>query len=192
MVLYETSADASNAISRLNGYEFHGRPLEVRLDKYFRPDTYRNRFPHPRTGARPGYTNYGVSPVKKSPFTYNVKGDGPVSDTIFVGNLPWATTDLDLHELFQSVATVVKAEIQCVADGRSAGSGVVQFDTPASAHIAVEKLNGYTYGNRSLSISFATYPSAPEPLADGVPTAPATAIAAPSEPAATFASESAN
>lgn len=214
VVLYETSADASNAISRLNGYEFHGRPLEVRLDKYFRPDAYRSRFgnsPRVNNGGRPGFNSNNASngtPVKRSPFTDGVKGDGPVSDTIFVSNLPWATTNLDLYQLFQSVASVVEAEIQYEADGRSAGAGVVKFDTPASAENAVERLNGYTYGNRSLQISFATYPPVVAGAAieggaeagaegaasanEGVPTAPATATsAAPAAPAAAPASDAA-
>lgn len=199
VVLFETGADADNAIARLNGYEFHGRPLEVRIDKFFRPENVRGRFgsgsSRPEGGSRfDSYNggnngNAGTAPSsKRSPFTDGVKGDGPVSDTIFVSNLPWATTNLDLVELFQSVATVVKAEIQYEVDGRSAGAGVVKFDTPASAHIAVEKLNGYTYGNRSLQISFATYPPSGNGAAGpgegpaggsmdmNVPTAPATTL----------------
>lgn len=170
VVLYETSSDASNAISRLNGYEFHGRALEVRLDRYYRADSFRSRLGSNsgRSGSgRPGFDDFN-SPVKRSSFADGVKGNGPVSDTIYVSNLPWATTDLDLVELFQSVATVIKAEIQYEASGRSAGAGVVKFDTPASAHIAVEKLNGYTYGNRPLNISFATYPNVMDSSNDGI------------------------
>lgn len=184
VVLYESSADASNAIAKLNGYEFHGRPLEVRLDKFYRPENFNARSSRfggnsPRFNARPGNNNgfagFNPTPVKKSPFTDRVTGNGPVSDTIFVSNLPWATTDRDLVELFQSVATVKQAEIQLESNGRSAGAGVVQFDTPASAHIAVEKLSGYNYGNRPLTISFATYPPDADVSNTVVPTAPSTA-----------------
>lgn len=199
VVLYETSADASNAIAKLNGYEFKGRPLEVRLDKFYKPDSYSSRgsrFGSP--GARfsrgsPGssFANYS-GPVKRSAFTDQVTGNGPVGDTVYVSNLPWATTNNDLVELFQSVATVKNAEIQLEHSGRSAGAGVVQFDTPASAHIAIEKLSGYIYGGRPLTLSFATYPPDASVSATIVPTAPAASVVTPVAPASTSESVSAD
>lgn len=184
VVLFESSIDAENAITKLNGYEFNGRPLEVRLDKFYKPGSSGFRSGGGSKFGRFGdvrspnsFANYN-GPVKGSPFTDGVTGHGAVNDTIYVSNLPWATTDQDLVELFQSVASVKRAEIQLEPSGRSAGAGVVQFDTPASAHIAIEKLNGYSYGNRPLTISFALYAGEPEVSSNGYPTAPSTASSA--------------
>ncbi|VVT58506.1 uncharacterized protein SAPINGB_P006243 [Magnusiomyces paraingens] len=227
VVLFDTAADADNAIARLNGYEFNGRPLEVRLDRFYRPGArpgsrpypprssdhhhHNNNnnnnnpsgnslLPHHSSSSSPpsssssGFANYN-GPVKRSPFTDGVSGNGQVNDTIFVSNLPWATTDQDLVELFQSVASVSRAEIQLEPSGRSAGSGVVQFDTPASAHIAIEKLNGYVYGNRPLVISFATYPdstSSAATTAAGNGSSVVTPVATPSAPASVVSAPSTN
>ncbi|KAF5095420.1 hypothetical protein D0Z03_001836 [Geotrichum reessii] len=149
-VLFSNPNDAEIAIEKFNGFEMDGRALEVRVDRLTR-----NGPP----------TDSGRPPAESNPFTDGARGNGPMSETIFVDNLPWATTDNDLIELFQTVGTVERAQIQLEPNGRSAGSGVVKFDTPASADIAIEKFHNYNYGNRPLKLSFVSYNdmSAPPP-----------------------------
>ena len=63
--------------------------------------------------------------------------------------LPWSTSNEDLVELFETVGSVVLAEI--LYDGtRSKGEGVVQFTETAEAQTAGEKFTGYMYGGRPL------------------------------------------
>jgi len=63
--------------------------------------------------------------------------------------LPWSTSNEDLVELFETVGTVVLAEI--LFDGnRSKGEGIVQFTETAEAQTAGEKFTGYMYGGRPL------------------------------------------
>ncbi|ORY34640.1 hypothetical protein BCR39DRAFT_513770 [Naematelia encephala] len=71
---------------------------------------------------------------------------------ILVRNLPWSTSHEDLVELFETVGSVVLAEI--LFDGqRSRGEGVVQFTETAEAQTAGEKFMGYNYGGRPLGKS---------------------------------------
>lgn len=60
-------------------------------------------------------------------------------------------------ELFTTIGKVEQAEIQYEHNGRSRGTGVVRFDTPETAEIAIEKFSGYQYGGRPLGLSFVKY-----------------------------------
>lgn len=51
--------------------------------------------------------------------------------------LPWSTSNEDLVELFTTIGKVERAEIQYEANGRSKGTGVVQFDSPENAETAI-------------------------------------------------------
>ena len=51
--------------------------------------------------------------------------------------LPWSTSNEDLIELFQTIGKVERAEIQYEPNGRSKGTGVVQFDTADNAETAI-------------------------------------------------------
>lgn len=169
-VLFASPEDAQNAIAKFNGYDMGGRDIEVREDRFAQrgaseASSFGARIGRPSAGSSAGGARF--PPPKANPFTDGAAGNGPMSETIFVANLPWATTDSDLVELFQTVGRVERAEIQLEASGRSAGAGVVKFDTPASADIAIEKFSGYNYGNRPLGLSFVSYRNdAPPPPSD--------------------------
>lgn len=60
-------------------------------------------------------------------------------------------------ELFQTIGKVDKAEIQYEPNGRSRGTGVVQFDTAENAETAISKFTGYQYGGRPLGLSYVKY-----------------------------------
>ena len=51
--------------------------------------------------------------------------------------LPWSTSNEDLVELFTTIGKVERAEIQYEPNGRSRGTGVVQFDTAENAETAI-------------------------------------------------------
>lgn len=50
-------------------------------------------------------------------------------------------------ELFTTIGKVERAEIQYEPNGRSRGTGVVQFDTAENAETAIGRLCAYPYGN---------------------------------------------
>ena len=73
---------------------------------------------------------------------------------LFVGGLPWATTNDDLRDLFSQAGTPSSATI--VTDrmtGRSRGFGFVEFDNDAEADKALEMFNGQDYNGRSLVVN---------------------------------------
>ncbi len=72
---------------------------------------------------------------------------------IYVGNLPWATTEADLRDLFGSFGTVHStAVITDRETGRSRGFGFVEMDQDA-ADEAISKLDGRDFGGRPLRVN---------------------------------------
>ena len=54
--------------------------------------------------------------------------------------LPWSTSNEDLVDLFTTIGKVERAEIQYEPNGRSRGTGVVEFDSGDNAEEAISKL----------------------------------------------------
>ena len=75
--------------------------------------------------------------------------------------LPWSTSNEDLVELFTTIGVVKRAEIQYEPNGRSRGTGVVEFDQADSAETAIAKFTGYQYGGRPLGLSYVKYTNQP-------------------------------
>ena len=72
---------------------------------------------------------------------------------IYVGNLPWATTDDDLRELFATYGAVASsAVVNDRETGRSRGFGFVEMDG-ADADKAIGELDGRDYGGRALRVN---------------------------------------
>jgi RNA recognition motif-containing protein len=73
--------------------------------------------------------------------------------TLYVGNLPWSTTEDDLVQAFSQHAQVVSARI--ITDrktGRSRGFGFVEVGDQ-DAEQAVEALNGTNLGGRDIIVN---------------------------------------
>ncbi|MFA6169638.1 MAG: RNA-binding protein [Candidatus Margulisiibacteriota bacterium] len=73
--------------------------------------------------------------------------------SIFVGNLPWSTTDADLSAKFSEFGNVISARI--VSDkfsGKSRGFGFVDMEN-ADAEKAIAALTGYKWGDREITIN---------------------------------------
>ena len=73
---------------------------------------------------------------------------------IYVGNLPYSTTDEDLKGLFAAHGEVASARV--VVDrmtGRSKGFGFVEMTDRAQAQQAIEALNGYDIEGRKLRVN---------------------------------------
>ena len=73
---------------------------------------------------------------------------------LYVGNLPFQTTDAELKTLFAQAGEVTRATV--VIDkftNRSRGFGFVEFTDDASAKKAIESLNGRDLGGRPLKVA---------------------------------------
>lgn len=72
---------------------------------------------------------------------------------IYVGNLPWSTTDEDLRELFATYGAVQSsAVVNDRETGRSRGFGFVEMEDADCAK-AVAELDGRDYGGRALRVN---------------------------------------
>ena len=73
---------------------------------------------------------------------------------IYVGNLPWSTSDQDLTDAFGAFGSVEKASI--ISDrnsGRSKGFGFVTMNDADEANKAIEAMNGSDMGGRALKVN---------------------------------------
>ncbi|KAL8774956.1 MAG: hypothetical protein Q9209_000435 [Squamulea sp. 1 TL-2023] len=197
IVAYEHPDDARNAIAQFNGYDWQGRMLEVREDRFAgAPGGFvggrggygmgargggfaarggyggRGGFGGGFGGGRGGYGGgYGGPPASAidnsaaaaappNPFTDYASSGGEKNEIIYVRNLPWSTSNEDLVELFTTIGKVERAEIQYEPNGRSRGTGVVQFDSADNAETAISKFTGYQYGGRPLGLTYVKYMNA--------------------------------
>jgi RNA recognition motif-containing protein len=72
---------------------------------------------------------------------------------IYVGNLPFSTTDADLRQLFANHGEVLSASVVMDREsGRSRGFGFVEMDT-ATATSAISALDGCDFAGRSLRVN---------------------------------------
>lgn len=75
---------------------------------------------------------------------------------LFVGGLPFSTTDDELKELFAAHGAVASATVVRDRDsGRSKGFGFVEFENDDEGKKAQEALNGSEVGGRTISVDMA-------------------------------------
>lgn len=73
---------------------------------------------------------------------------------LYVGGLPYETTDDGLKELFSEVGTVESAKV--VTDrysGRSRGFGFVEMTNDDEAQKAIDSMNGKQVGERTITVN---------------------------------------
>jgi RNA recognition motif-containing protein len=72
---------------------------------------------------------------------------------VYVGNLPWGVTDLDLQNLFAPFGSVESAQVVTDRDsGRSRGFGFVEMAAHHASQ-AIAKLNGHEMESRALRVN---------------------------------------
>lgn len=73
---------------------------------------------------------------------------------LYVGNLPWGTSENDLRGLFTAYGAVESVTILTdQSTGRSKGLGVVELPSDEQARAAMGGLNGRLVVERSLTVS---------------------------------------
>ena len=73
---------------------------------------------------------------------------------LYVGNLPFDTTEDQLHEMFSAHGQIT--QVKLVTDqetGRSRGFGFVEMSTEQEAQIAIDKMNKAKVGDRELTVN---------------------------------------
>ena len=77
-----------------------------------------------------------------------------MSKRIYVGGLPFKTTEEEMNTLFATYGQVTSAKL--ITDkysGQSRGFGFVEMPNDEEANAAMEKLNGSDFGGRKLTIN---------------------------------------
>ena len=72
---------------------------------------------------------------------------------LYVGNMSYDTTQDQIRELFSQAGEVT--EVSLITDretGRPKGFGFVEMATEEGAQVAIKRFNGYTLGNRNLTV----------------------------------------
>lgn len=73
---------------------------------------------------------------------------------IYVGNLPFSTTESDLHDAFSEHGDV--SSVSIITDretGRSRGFGFVEMNDDGAAREAINAMNGAQLDGRSLTVN---------------------------------------
>jgi RNA recognition motif-containing protein len=74
---------------------------------------------------------------------------------LFVGNLPFDTTESQIKELIAGAGRTVRS-VKIITDketGRSRGFAFVDLDSEEEAKAAIEELNGKDFGGRALKVN---------------------------------------
>jgi RNA recognition motif-containing protein len=72
---------------------------------------------------------------------------------LYVGNLPYSVTELELRDLFAGMGTITEAKIVTDRDtGRPRGFGFVEMSTEDEARKAIDELNGRDVQGRPLAV----------------------------------------
>ena len=73
---------------------------------------------------------------------------------LFVGGLPFSTTDDELKDLFSAHGNVSYAKVITDRDtGRSKGFGFVEFESDDEGKAAEKAMNGTDVGGRSITVN---------------------------------------
>src|SRR5438067_9006198 len=73
---------------------------------------------------------------------------------LYVGGLPYHTTEHDLINLFEQIGQVTEVSVITDRDtGRSKGFGFVEMSDEQAARTAIERLNGTLLGNRTITVN---------------------------------------
>ncbi len=80
---------------------------------------------------------------------------------LYVGNLPFTTTEENLNETFAACGTVDSVKIITDREtGRSKGFAFVEMSSDSEAQSAISKYNGAEFGGRAMTVNEAK-PMAP-------------------------------
>jgi RNA recognition motif-containing protein len=78
----------------------------------------------------------------------------PMSTKLYVGNLPYETTESDLRELFESSGPVSAVNlVRDRATGQARGFAFVEMADAEGAERAIRELDKHQYGGRNLTVN---------------------------------------
>ena len=77
-----------------------------------------------------------------------------MSRKLYVGNIPYQTTESDLQELFSTAGAVESVRVmRDMATGRARGFAFVEMATEEEAQTAIDQLHERDFGGRALTVN---------------------------------------
>jgi cold-inducible RNA-binding protein len=77
-----------------------------------------------------------------------------MSTKLYVGNLPYQTTEADLQALFENIGTISTINVvRDKATGQARGFAFVEMSDAEGAQKAINELDKQEYGGRSLTVN---------------------------------------
>jgi nucleolin len=147
-VTLSSADEAENARSKLDGSMQAGRSISVRP---FQSEAPRRGEGGPGGGGGGGGPGGGSGPRSE--------GGGPSSEdrTLYVGNLPYDTTQAEVEKLFSEngAGPVVRIHLPAGPDGRLRGFGFVTLATADAANSAIVALRDVDVRGRRLMVNIA-------------------------------------
>lgn len=106
--------------------------------------------------VRINFTLYFEKAALFSVQTTDSFGKRKMETKLYVGNLPYSTTEEELCTLFSQAGSVTLVDlIKDRMTGTSKGFGFVQMESQSEAEKAISMFNGYQLGNRELKVNSA-------------------------------------
>lgn len=106
-------------------------------------------------GAGSAHQNHSSVPLVERARTHQLLACSEVDVTtrLYVGNLPYSTTDDTLTDLFSQYGEVEGAQVVTDREtGRSRGFGFVDMATAEDAQSAIQSLSGYQLDGRTITV----------------------------------------
>lgn len=136
---------AFKAIEAFNDTQLGGRQIKCREDR----DPTEISFPT-QNGTADGNTMKSNPRPKKEKVPEEERELDP--NKVFVANIPWDSTELDLTNLFSTMGKVTSAQVLSTKKGRAMGSGIVEFDNAESTTVAIAQLSGKEWAGRVMTV----------------------------------------
>ncbi|KAI9315663.1 hypothetical protein BX666DRAFT_1841728, partial [Dichotomocladium elegans] len=163
-VAFETAAEAEKARNELNKKELEGREVNVEVAK---PKIHIEKKPETSSSSEADdKSNANESSEEDVPVagrkarrvrrrrSPKAKSNEPSKTTVFVANLPYATTDEALGEIFKEFK-VKTAQVARMRNKRSKGYGFVDFESEEEQKRALETVKDVTLEGREIYLKVA-------------------------------------
>jgi len=157
VVEYTTSQAAEMAIKTLHDTQLGERQILVREDRKpkgkgggFKGGDYKGGGGGSGKGYGKGFKG-GDYKGKGGPFPFDPSRK---SCSVYIGNLPWRTSDADVEDLVRPLGDFVRAGVAYEPNGRSKGFATVLYRTEDQAELAVSQLNNLEFQGRNLRVRF--------------------------------------
>jgi len=134
---YASREDAQNAIDNADQLEMEGRKLEV---------TFSNQ--------KPDNNNRGSGRDNNRDFKRR-EGGSQESNTIFVGNLDFKTSENSIRDFFEDCGNIVDVRIAKTPEGKNKGFCHVEFESTDAASKAMRK-SGENIDGRDIRVDFSS------------------------------------